>query len=199
MRSLFRVRVEGAANVPREGGAILAFNHVSVLDGPCVAIATAWRCERVARFLIASEVFDGVFGPLMRACRQIPIRRGQNDAHALDEAVRMVRGGALAAIAPEGRVNEHPGAELQRIRSGVARIALLTGAPVVPVAIWGTQHRWPGSGPNLKRVRRPSLVISYAEPLMPQGDASSRDDIDAFLERVHVALEAGVRRTTASS
>jgi 1-acyl-sn-glycerol-3-phosphate acyltransferase len=199
MRSLFRVRIEGAANVPRERGAILAFDHVSVLDGPCVAIATAWRCERVTRFVIASEVFEGLFGPLLRACRQIPIRRGQNDAHALDEAVRMVRAGALAAIAPEGRVNEHPGTELQRIRSGVARIALPTGAPVVPVGIWGTQQRWPRAGPNLKRVRRPSLVISFGEALVPQGDAASQDDIEAFLERVRAALETEVRRAMASS
>jgi 1-acyl-sn-glycerol-3-phosphate acyltransferase len=199
MRALFRVRVEGAANVPREGGAILAFDHVSVLDGPCVAIATAWRCGRVTRFLVAAEVFDGRFGPLMRACRQIPIRRGQNDAHALDEAVRMVLDGALAAIAPEGRVSVHPGAELQRIRSGVARIALQTGAPVVPVAIWGTQRRWPRAGPNLRLTGRPRLVIIYGEPLAPEGDASSPADIDAFLDRVRLALEAGVRRAIAAS
>ena len=197
MRLLFRVRVEGAANVPREGGAILAFDHVSVLDGPCVAIATAWRCARITRFLVASEVFEGFFGPLMRACRQIPVRRGQRDAHALDEAVRMVRGGALAAIAPEGRVNEDPGAGLQRIRSGVARIALPTAAPVVPVGVWGTQYRWPRSGPNLRHVRRPSLVISYGEPLVPEGDAASQNDIDAFLARVRVALEVEVRRAMA--
>src|SRR5256885_7479396 len=176
MRALFRVRVEGATNVPRDGGAILAFNHVSVLDGPCVAIATAWRCGRVTRFLVAAEVFEGRFGPLLRACRQIPIRRGQQDAHALDEALRMVRDGALAAIAPEGRVSDHPGAELQRIRSGVARIALPTGAPVVPVAIWGTQRRWPRAGPTPRHARRPRLVISSGEPLAPAGDVSSHPD-----------------------
>jgi 1-acyl-sn-glycerol-3-phosphate acyltransferase len=199
MRSLFRVRVEGAGNVPRDGGAILAFNHVSVLDGPCVAIATAWRCGRVTRFLVAAEVFDGWFGPLLRACRQIPIRRGENDAHALDEAVRMVRDGALAAIAPEGRVTEHPGGELQRIRGGVGRIALPTGAPVVPVAIWGTQRRWPRTGPDLRHASRPRLVISFGEPLAPEGDVASQHDIDAFLDRVRLALENGVKRAIATS
>ena len=145
-RALFRVRVTGIHHVPLAGPAILAFVHVSVLDGPCLAIEVAWRRRRVVRFLVAAEVFGvPVSGWFLRRYRQIPIHRGRSDSGALDEAIETIRRGALAAIAPEGAVNPTPG-ELQRIRSGIARIALPTGAPVIPVGIWGTHRRWPKSG-----------------------------------------------------
>ena len=126
----FRVRVEGAEQMPPSGPAVLIFNHVSVLDGPVLAIETARRTRRAVRFLVAAEIFrKPVLGWILRRYQQIPIRRGQGDAAALDEAIAAVRGGALAAIAPEGRVNDDGVTELQRVRSGVARIALPAGRP----------------------------------------------------------------------
>jgi 1-acyl-sn-glycerol-3-phosphate acyltransferase len=188
-RALFRVRVSGIHHVPLTGPAILAFVHISVLDGPCLAIEAAWRRRRAVRFLVAAEAFEHpVTGWFLRRFRQIPIRRGRSDAGALDEAVATIRRGALAAIAPEGAVNTRPG-ELQRVRSGLARIALPTGAPVIPVGIWGTHHRWPKSGRRWGSPLRPRLSLAFGEPIEPTGDVSRPDDIDAFVALVRTRLE----------
>jgi 1-acyl-sn-glycerol-3-phosphate acyltransferase len=183
------VRVAGIHHVPLEGPAILAFVHVSVLDGPCLAAEVAWRRRRTVRFLVASEIFDvPVSGWFLRRYRQIPVRRGKSDAGALDEAIATIRRGAVAAIAPEGTVNPAPGS-LQRIRSGIARIALPTGAPVIPVGIWGTQRRWSKAGRRWGRPFRPRLGLAFGPAIGAGGDASVQDDIDAFVTRVREALE----------
>jgi 1-acyl-sn-glycerol-3-phosphate acyltransferase len=183
---VFRIRVRGVEHIPPSGPAILAFNHVSVLDGPVLAIATAREARRATRFLVAAEIFHRrFFGWILRTFEQIPIRRGQGDEHALDEAIRVVADGALAAIAPEGRVNADGGERLQRIRSGVARIAIPTGAPVVPVGIWGTQVRWPRNGLTFRRPLRPVLAFAYGPPVTPPADEAGRD---AFLEELGSAI-----------
>ena len=189
VRALFRVRVTGIHHVPLEGPAILAFVHISVLDGPCLAAEVAWRRRRTVRFLVASEIFRvPVSGWFLRRYRQIPVRRGQSDGGALDEVIATIRRGAVTAIAPEGTVNPAPG-DLQRIRSGVARIALPTGAPVIPVGIWGTQRRWSKAGRHWGRPLRPHLAFAFGEPIEPKGDVGVQDDIDAFTGRVGEALE----------
>ncbi len=188
-RALFRVRVTGIHHVPIAGPAILAFVHISVMDGPCLAIEVAWRRRRAVRFLVAAEAFDvPVSGWFLRRYRQIPIRRGRSDTSALDEATETIWRGALVAIAPEGAVNPDPG-ELQRIRSGIARIALPTGAPVIPVGIWGTHRRWSKSGRHWGRPWRPRLGFAFGEPIEPTGDVSRQEDIDAFLDRVRGGLD----------
>ena len=189
VRALFRVRVTGIHHVPLTGPAILAFVHVSVLDGPCLAAEVAWRRRRMVRFLVAAEVFRiPVIGSILRWYRQIPVRRGAKDAAALEEVIATIRRGVVGAIAPEGAVNPKPG-ELQRIRSGIARVALPTGAPVIPVGIWGTHRRWSKSGRHWGPPLRPRLGLSFGEPIEPAGDVSEQDDIDAFRERVREALE----------
>jgi 1-acyl-sn-glycerol-3-phosphate acyltransferase len=189
VRALFRVRVAGIHHVPLGGPAILAFVHVSVLDGPCLAAEVAWRRRRTVRFLVASEVFERpVSGWFLRHYRQIPVNRGKNDAGALEELIATIRGGAVAAIAPEGTVNPSPG-ELQRIRSGIARIALPTGAPVIPVGIWGTHRRWSKSGRRWGGPLRPRLSLAFGPPIEPSGDVADQDDIDGFVAKVGEALE----------
>jgi 1-acyl-sn-glycerol-3-phosphate acyltransferase len=196
VRLVFRIRVEGLDHVPRSGPAILAFNHVSVLDGPVLAIETSFRRRRAVRFLIAAEIFtQRVVGWIVRSFHQIPIRRGAGDTGALDAAVGTVRAGALAAIAPEGRVNPDPDAGLQRIRSGCARVALPTGAPVVPVGIWGTQVRWPKTGPSRRRPLRPRLAVVFGPPIRPLPE----EDIESFSARLREALEEQVRRARAAA
>lgn len=193
VRLVFRLRIEGIANVPTNGPSILVFNHVSVLDGPVLAIVVARLRRRETRFLVAAEVFESVFfGWVLRTFDQIPIRRGEGDAHALDEAIRTVNAGAIAAIAPEGRVNDEPAAGLQRMRRGVARLALNTDVPAVPVGIWGTQARWPRSGLRLGRPWRPRLALVFGDPVVPSGNPTSAADIDVFTERVRAATEAQV-------
>ena len=186
---LFRTRVEGAERVPPTGPAIVAANHVSGMDGVALALVTARHAARMTRFLVAAEFFDKrSFGWALRLYRQIPLRRGEGDRLALNEAVSTIRGGALAGIFPEGRVNPDPETGVQRGRRGVARIALATGAPVVPVGMWGTQHRWPKSGLHLRRPWRPAFAVSYGAPMPPRGDPDSPADVQLFAEQVMTAI-----------
>lgn len=187
---VFRVRIEGLEHIPLRGPAILAFNHVSVLDGPVLAILVGKRLGRETRFLVAAEQFERLFtGWILRRYDQIPIRRGAGDAGALDVATETVRRGALAGIAPEGRVNEVGATELQRMRSGIARIAIPTGAPIVPVGMWGTQDRWPRGGIRWKRWwRRPRLGIAVGAPLLPAGEDVFDEAVERLRERVGLRL-----------
>ena len=125
---------------------ILAPNHVSVIDGPAVSAVTGAHRWRATHNLIAGEVFAGITGWILRQARQIPIRRGTGDTGALDAATRAIEDGWVVGIFPEGRVNEDPRGPLQRIRSGLTRVAVPTSTPVVPVGIWGTQSVWPKGG-----------------------------------------------------
>lgn len=192
VRLVFRIRRAGLEHVPLAGPAVLVFNHVSPLDGPVLAIETGRRIKRETRFLVAAEFFRKVFfGWVLRRFDQIPIRRGEGDSDALEHALTAVKDGLLLAISPEGTVNPDP-PELLRIRSGIARIALPTGAPVVPVGIWGTQARWPKAGLRWGRPLRPRLALAFGSPLLPMGDPADEADVDAFIERVHERLDAQV-------
>jgi 1-acyl-sn-glycerol-3-phosphate acyltransferase len=186
----FRLRIEGVEHVPRQGAAIVAPNHVSVLDGPAVVAAVGTHRWRATRNLIAAEIFTGVTGWILRQARQIPIRRGSGDIGALDEAVAAIRDGACAGVFPEGRVSDDAAAGLQRIRSGLTRIALPTGAPVIPVGVWGTQDLWPQEGLDRSALlRRPRLALVFGPPLMPAGSTPAE-----FRERYRAALEEQLAR-----
>jgi 1-acyl-sn-glycerol-3-phosphate acyltransferase len=188
-RILFRTRIEGTEHIPSSGPAIVAGNHVSGLDGVVLALVTGSRGRRMTKFLVAAEFFHKLWcGWALRLYRQIPLRRGERDQGALDVAIETIRGGALAGIFPEGTVNADPEAGLLRGRKGAARIALATGAPVVPVGIWGTQARWPKPGLHLRRPWRPVVAISYGDPVSPKGDPESTDDVQAFTDVMIDAL-----------
>lgn len=189
LRLLFRVRLTGLEHVPARGATLLAFNHVSPLDGPALAIAFTARTRRPVRFLVAAEFFRRRFhGWVLRTFDQIPIRRGEGDGAALDAALEALHGDSVIAIAPEGAVNSDP-EHLQRIRSGIARLALPTGAPIVPVGMWGTQERWQRGGLRWKRPWRPTFVIAFGPPILPEGDVTSEEDVDMLRERVGDRLE----------
>ena len=191
MSIVCRVRIEGLEHVPRAGAAIVAPNHVSVLDGPAVSAVVGTHRWRATRNLIAAEVFEGVIGWILRQARQVPIRRGTGDTGALDDAIVAVRNGSCVGIFPEGRVSEDPRAGLQRIRSGLTRIAIPTRARVVPVGIWGTQHVWPKEGlDRAALLRRATLAIVVGQALVPHPDEAPGE----FRERYRLALEAVVAR-----
>jgi 1-acyl-sn-glycerol-3-phosphate acyltransferase len=196
----FRIRVAGADRVPPAGPAILACNHVSALDGLALAYVTGKQARRMTRFLVAAEFFEKKrIGWALRLYRQIPLNRGKADAGALDEAVSTIRSGAVAGIFPEGKVNPDPDGGLQRGRRGVGRIALATGAPVVPVGIWGTQDRWPQGGLHYRRPWRRTIAVVYGEPVEPRGDAGLLEDIQVFTDLVMtgVAKQVAEARTLA--
>ncbi len=191
MSTVFRVRIEGIEHVPRDGAVIVAPNHVSVLDGPAVSAITGTGRWRATRNLIAAEVFHGLLGWILRQARQVPIRRGAGDTGALDEAIAAARSGSCIGIFPEGRVSDDPFAGLQRIRSGLTRIAIPSGAPVVPVGIWGTHEVWPRAGLDRTSLgRRHTMAVVYGGAIVPHPQESPAEFRDRFRE----GLEAVVSR-----
>jgi len=197
-RALFRLRASGTRNIPAAGPGIVAGNHVSAMDGVVLSLVTGERGRRMTRFLVAAEFFNKRrVAWALRMYRQIPLRRGERDTGALDEAVATIRAGALAGIFPEGKVNPDPYGELQRGRSGVGRIALATGAAVIPVGIWGTQDRWPHAGLHWRRPWRPVTALAYGEPIQPKGDPDSVDDVQTFVDAVMGGIARQVERARA--
>lgn len=139
---LTRREVTGLEHVP-EGGVILAANHISYVDPIVLADLVLYPMRRAPRFLAKSEMFrgGGLVARVMRGADQIPVDRHTPDAsRALEAAVRALERGEAVVIYPEGTVTRDPGKWPMRARTGVARLALLSGAPVVPVAQWGAQE-----------------------------------------------------------
>ena len=179
-----RIRFHGLDNIPTSGGAILAPNHISVLDPVVIALGPV-RIGRTVRFLAAAEFFESerhVIAWGLRRFRQIPVRRGRADWGALEEIAAVVRTGALAGMFPEGRMGD--GEELQKGQRGLARIALTAGAPIVPVGLWGTHARWPRSGLRWDRPLRSTVHVVYGPPIDAIGDAHDRRETIELTDRV---------------
>jgi 1-acyl-sn-glycerol-3-phosphate acyltransferase len=159
MRLYFGLAVSGADNIPAEGAAIVAPNHKSFWDSFFVAAAT----KRHLRFMGKSELFEGRMGKTFVRLGAFPVRRGQSDEDALETAREILRQGGLLALFPEGTRVRDPD-ELGEPRRGAARLALESGAPLVPAAISGTEKLFAGPVPRPRRVR-----IAFAEPIDVSG------------------------------
>lgn len=132
------IRTFGAHNIPAEGAAVLASNHVGYLDFVFVGAAARER-GRLVRFMAKKEVFDHkVSGPLMRGMRHIPVDRFADRAKAVELGTDALRRGELVGMFPEGTISRSfvP----REGRAGAARMALAAGAPLIPCAVWGSQR-----------------------------------------------------------
>ncbi len=140
LRCLFKVKPEGKENVPAQGAAILASNHLSFSDSIFLPLVLRRRITFVAK----AEYFDDPKTAwFFRAVGQIPIRRGGGSAsqRALDSAMEVLDRGGLFGIYPEG--TRSPDGRLYKGHTGVARLALQSGAPVIAVAMVGTREAQP--------------------------------------------------------
>ncbi len=133
MRRLYRVEVEGGERIPATGGVILASNHSSVWDPFVLAVATT----REIHYMAKSELFrNRVLAAVMRSLNAFPVERGGGDRTAISEAAELLRRGAVLGIFPQG--TSKPERQIGWHR-GAARLALVTGAPLVPVRMTGTR------------------------------------------------------------
>jgi 1-acyl-sn-glycerol-3-phosphate acyltransferase len=132
---LWRIEVEGGANLPEAGGAILAPNHLSVLDHFVVATSLPRRITYVGK---AEYMDDWKTKHLFPALGMIPIDRGGGSAanRALESAARVLKAGELFGIYPEGTRSRD--GKLHKGHTGVARLAMRTGCPIIPVGLQGT-------------------------------------------------------------
>jgi 1-acyl-sn-glycerol-3-phosphate acyltransferase len=157
--SAWRMRIIGEERVPRTGPLIVAANHVSLLDPPVLGAAL----PRAIYFMAKSELFENpAFGAFIRQLHAFPVERAKGDLTAIRRAVEVLRTGAALGIFPEGGRNREGH---NRIHSGVALLASLTGAPILPTYVDGTK----------KPFGRISVV--FGEPIVLSGPALSAEEV----------------------
>ncbi|MEX2659175.1 MAG: lysophospholipid acyltransferase family protein, partial [Acidimicrobiales bacterium] len=185
-----RFRVEGTDLLPRRGSAIIVANHRSYFDTAAVAVTVA-RSGRPLRFLGKAEVFDApVVGQLARAMGGIRVERGTGSDEPLRAAARALDSGEMVAMMPQGTIPRGKAffePELQG-RWGAARLAAMSGAPIIPIGLWGTERVWPRSAkiPNVFQLVDPPLVTTRVgqavEGLTGDVDADTKAIMSAIVE-----------------
>ncbi|MEZ5246774.1 MAG: HAD-IB family hydrolase [Acidimicrobiales bacterium] len=164
-----RFEFTGVEHVPAEGPAILVFNHRSYFDPTAMALLAA-KAHRSVRSLGKKEVFDvPVIGRLARGIGGVRVDRGTGSDEPLEAAAEALRGGEVLMLAPEGTIPRGPAffdPELKG-RWGAARLAAMTGAPVIPIGLWGTEKVWPRSArmPKLPVGARPLVTVTVGRPV----------------------------------
>ncbi len=192
-----RFDIDGTDHIPEAGAAILCANHRSYFDVAAMSIAIA-RAGRPARFLGKKEVFDApIIGPLASAMGGIRVDRGTGSDEPLHAASNALAAGEMIAMMPQGTIPRGPAFfEPPKARWGAARLAELSGAPIVPVGLWGTENVWPRSQrfPNVLNVADPPTVrIRVGAPIELPGDSLEADS-ETVMEAIVELLPDEARR-----
>jgi 1-acyl-sn-glycerol-3-phosphate acyltransferase len=172
LRGWFRVRVVGAEQIPDTGPAIVAPNHKNFLDAFFVGLAT----RRHVRFMAKVELFKGPLWWLLLRLGAFPVRRGEADTEAIETARVILAGGGLVVVFPEGTRVEQVDA-LGSPHHGAGRLALESGAPIIPAAITGTSHLWRGALPKLRRVQ-----LTFLAPVLPNRAGDGDEPASALID-----------------
>jgi 1-acyl-sn-glycerol-3-phosphate acyltransferase len=170
------VHVVGRQHVPGAGQLIIASNHLSWTDVPLIP---AFLKRRVV-YMAKEEAFRARGGWLVRFLGAFPVKRGEADRQSLRAAEEQLKAGRILSIFPEGtRSKKHT---LGQAHAGMGMIALRSGAPVLPVAIYGSE--------NALKKFRPRVTITFGEPMVltPRGKKITREDIDQSTEQVMLRI-----------
>jgi len=174
LRVYFRMHVSGVEQVPKEGPAIVAPNHKSFWDSFFIGIAIRGR---QLRFIGKTELFEGRRARLLVRLGAFPVRRGEADSDALETARVILSQGGLLALFPEGTRVRDPD-QLGDPKRGAGRLALESGAPLVPAAITGSDRLFVGPLPKPKRVQ-----VAFSEPIPVSELASTPEAAGELVER----------------
>lgn len=182
-RLLARVeRVEGLEYFPASGPAILMINHIAFVDPIVVLGCLPRNIVPMAKVEVYRYPVWGIFPRLWQV---IPVHRGEVDRGALRKALQVLRAGEVILVAPEA--TRHPA--LQQAKEGVAYLGVQTGAPVIPVAVEGTEG-FPTIDP--RRFRRPGAVIRLGRPFrfVHSGERVGREDLRRMTDEAMYVLAA---------
>ncbi|QZY30591.1 lysophospholipid acyltransferase family protein [Nocardioides coralli] len=192
IRRRYDVRLHQTERIPAEGPVIFAANHLGVLDGPLLAIFG----PRPVHALTKIEMFEGRVGRFLRFAGQIPLERYAVDPYAIRMSLRVLRDGNAVGVFPEGTRGD---GELRRFHHGAAYLALVSGAPVVPVTFFGTRE--PGGGINSTPARGSRLDLVYGTPVTidarpwPRTRGMVRETSALLLERTRATLTEAIALT----
>ncbi len=175
-----RFRIEGAQNIPRTGGAVLASNHVSYLDFALCGLA-ARPSKRLVRFMAKDAVFrHPVAGPLMRGMHHIPVDRAAGSG-AFREAMRALKAGEIVGVFPEATISRS--FTVKECKNGAVRMAAAVGVPLIPMAVWGG-HRIYTKGHSRDLHRGKAIAMAVGQPWTP----GKRDDPAEQTEQMHLRM-----------
>jgi 1-acyl-sn-glycerol-3-phosphate acyltransferase len=194
LRLTFRWRLIGVENIPKQGSVIVACNHISYLDPLCHAYMID-RSGRKSRFFAKAELWKNPFLRLVLThAHQIPVERGSGETGPVEKAIEWLGKGELVVIYPEATITTNPDLTPMQGKTGVGRVALATGAPVVPVAVWGSHWVRPKKRKPVHKWRR-LIALKAGEP-MRFDDLAGREPAEAAREatdRVVAELDRLVR------
>jgi 1-acyl-sn-glycerol-3-phosphate acyltransferase len=194
---------ENIRNVPADSGMILAINHLSYADPLPICLFTH-EAGRYPVFLAKSSLFEMKgLGAVMRGTGQLPVYRNQADAAlVLRDAERGLRSGACVIFYPESTVTRDPNLWPMVAKTGVARLALATGVPVIPVAQWGAQRILPYGSFRPHLLPRTTVQIAAGQPVglsafegKPLTSAVLREATEVIMKDI-TRLLAGIRGET---
>ena len=158
-------QMSGTEHVPRTGGVLLAYNHISYVDFIYGGLA-AHPSRRLVRFMAKRELFDHkASGPLMRSLHHIEVDRASGEK-SLDTALAYLKAGEAVGIFPEATISR--AMELKEIKTGAVRIAAKAGVPLVPVILWGTQRLMTKDHPR-DFSRGKTIAVTVGEAMHPDG------------------------------
>lgn len=178
----FRFDVRGSEHVPTSGGAIICSNHVSFFDFTFLGLG-ALPQHRLVRFMAKSSVFDHWFaGRFMRAMQHIPVDR-KAGAAAFEAAVRALKDGKVVGVFPEATISTS--FTVKDLKAGAARMAVQSGVPIIPAAVWGG-HRVATKGHKVDLRRDVAVTVILGEPIV----AEPGEKAQSLLRRTRVAMEA---------
>ena len=179
----FRYRIEGERHLPDSGGCVLACNHNYGID----FILLAGTARRQVFFMAKAESFrvNPVLTWFLRGTGVFPVERTKGDIRAVRTAVEIVRNGKILGMFPEGTRSRD--GQLQRGKTGTARIAIAAKVPVIPAAVQGSAEIFSA---YWKPGRRPVVTIRYGEPLYWKGVASGEDAAKEFTEQIMSSIAA---------
>lgn len=185
--TVFRGRVIGAQNVPREGGVLLVSTHQSYIDPILASLAFDRETDFMAR---ESLFYHRKFARLISSLNAFPVRRDTADLRAIKETLRRLKSGKMVLVFPEG--TRSPDGRIGELQPGVAAIAKQAKASVVPTLIEGAYNVWP----RQSRWPRPArIIVRYAPAIRPDEVAAmSKPDLMARIERTLRQMQAEVRR-----
>ncbi len=183
----WRVSVSGAQHIPAVGPAVLASNHIGYLD-PVMLGYAADRRGRAVRFLATRDLWHYFgFGVLLDHLRQVPVERGADRGRSLRAALRLLGDGEIIGVFPESAVTvSFVPAQGHR---GAARMVLASGAPLIPVGIWGTQRIFTSHRrPNLQR--GVAMTVEVGRPV-PYGSGDDPDELTRrLMDRIRALVTA---------
>jgi 1-acyl-sn-glycerol-3-phosphate acyltransferase len=186
-----RIEIDGAENIPSEGGAVLASNHVSYLDFIFCGLA-AQPAKRLVRFMAKKQVFDHkISGPLMRGMRHIPVDRDAGAA-SFREATNALKDGQVVGVFPEATISES--FTVKELKSGAVRLARTAKVPLIPMVVWGPHRLWTkGRKKELTKRHVPVLIkvgqaIEIPKGVSPEAlTATLRERLSGLLDAVQKA------------